>query len=229
MVAAVPLAASRALADGAVVDKVYAPYVTALEREIEYRVIAQNDKRTNLDGFWVHRLGFGASLNDRWFGEVYVTADRTHTNDFSLAGYELEALWQLTEQGEFWMDWGLLFEIETERDAEFWEYSTTLLTTRAWGRWVATTNLGIIYESGDEIEDEWETALSIQGRYRLTRGFEPAVEFYAGQDTRAAGPAFVGDIPFGGGRKLHWELGVIFAIDDVSPNQTFRGLLEFEF
>ena len=63
----------------------------------------------------------------------------------------------------------------------------------------------------------------------LTRGFEPAIELYSGEDAKALGPAFVGNIRTGGKTKLHWELGVYFGLDNESADQTFRGLLEFEF
>lgn len=223
------VAGTRALADGAVVDKVYDPYVAALEREIEYRVIAQHDDEAALDQVQLHRLGFGLSWSDRWFSELYVLGAKTDTESLSVKGYELETKWQITEQGEYWADWGLLFELETGRDADIWEYSTSLLVAREWGRLVTTANLGVIYEWGDDIDNELETSLSIQARYRLHRLFEPALEYYRGQDTQALGPAFVGNFRAGGRKRLHWELGLIFGLDRDSPDRTFRGMLEFEF
>ncbi|MDP6674916.1 MAG: hypothetical protein QGH93_08740 [Gammaproteobacteria bacterium] len=219
----------QAFADGAVVDKIYNPYVETLEREIEYRFIVQNDDSDSLDGVQLHRLGLGLSWTDRWFSEVYLIGERTNSDSLSVEAYELETKWQITEQGEFWADWGLLFELEAERDKSIWEYGTTLLTSKEWGRWVTTANLGLIYEWGSDIANEWETTLSVQGRYRLSEAFEPALEFYTGQDTKALGPVFTGLIRTGGRTKLRWEVGLIFGLDTASPDQTFRGLLEFEF
>jgi len=229
LIAPLLLISAQAFADGSVVDKVYSPYVEALEREIEYRIIVQNDDNDTLDGVQVHRLGFGISWTDRWFSELYLIGARTNEDSLSIEAYELETKWQITEQGEYWADWGLLFELETERDESIWEYATTLLVSKEWGRWVTTANLGLIYEWGSDIANEWETSLSIQGRYRLTRGFEPALEFYSGEDTKALGPTFVGNIRLGGRKKLRWEVGLIFGLDSESPDQTFRGMLEFEF
>jgi hypothetical protein len=169
------------------------------------------------------------SWSDRWFSELYLIGKRTNEDSLSVDAYELETKWQLTEQGEYWADWGLLFELETERDSDVWEYGTTLLVSKEWGRWVTTANAGLIYEWGGDIDNEWETTLALQGRYRLTRGFEPAMEFYSGEDAKALGPAFMGNIRTGGKTKLHWELGVYFGLDSESADQTFRGLLEFEF
>ncbi|MDH3512828.1 MAG: hypothetical protein OER85_18460 [Gammaproteobacteria bacterium] len=217
-----------ALADGPVVDKIYDPYVQPLERELEYRFIAQNDDNDSLDGVQIHRLGFGLSWSDRWSTELYVIGARTNNSSLSAEAYELEAKWQMTEQGEYWADWGLLFELEAER-GDVWEYATTLLISKEWGRWVTTANAGLIYEWGGDIDNEWETILSLQGRYRLSRSFEPAFEFYSGEDAKGLGPVFVGDIRTGGKTKLRWEVGVIFGLDSDSADQTYRGLLEFEF
>lgn len=229
IIATAMLLGTQAFADGTAVDKIYSPYVEALEQEIEYRIIVQNDADNTLDGAQIHRLGFGMSWTDRWFSELYLIGERSNEESFSIEAYELETKWQLTEQGEYWADWGLLFELEAEREKSIWEYGTTLLVSKEWGRWVSTANLGLIYEWGSDIANEWETELSIQGRYRLTRGFEPALEFYSGQDTKALGPAFIGKIRLGGRKKLRWEVGVIFGLDSITPEQTYRGMLEFEF
>jgi len=223
------LVTAHAWADGTAVDKIYDPYVQPLERELEYRVIVHNDDNDIIDDLQIHRLGFGLSWSDRWFTELYVIGVRTNDHSLSIDAYELETKWQLTEQGEYWADWGLLFELETVRNTDAWEYATTLLIVREWGRWVTTANAGLIYEWGNDIVNEWETTLSLQGRYRLTRGFEPALEFYGGQDSKGLGPVLMGDIRAGGRRKLHWEAGVIFGLDSDSADQTFRGMLEFEF
>lgn len=225
---AILLVSGGACADGPVVDKVYDPYVQALERELEYRFTAQNDDNDTLDSLQIHRLGFGMSWSDRWFTEIYVIADRSKQKQLSVTGYELEAKWQMTEQGEYWADWGLLFEFEAER-GDVWEYATKLLMSKEWGRWVTTANAGIIFEWGDDIGEDWETSLSFQGRYRLTRGFEPALEFYAGESAKGLGPVFVGEVRTGGKSKLLWEAGLIFGLDNHSPDRTWRGSLEFEF
>ena len=53
------------LADDVAIDKVYHPYVQALEHEIEWRMISA-------DGQQLHRLGFGKAMSDRLFAEVYL-------------------------------------------------------------------------------------------------------------------------------------------------------------
>jgi hypothetical protein len=217
-----------AMAD-VVVDKVYPPYVLQLEREIELRSLVHNDENKNLDGLQIHRLGFGWSWSDRLFSELYLIGTNTNDESLHVDAYEIETKWQLTEQGEYWADWGLLFELEKVHDLNVWEYATRMIVLKEWDRWVTTANLSLIYEWGNDIANEWETALALQGRYRLMRSFEPALEFYGGEHSKGLGPVFLGDVRTGQKSKLHWEVGVIFGLDRESAAQTFRGLLEFEF
>ncbi len=209
------------LADDLAVDKVYHPYVQPMEREVEWRMVAA-------DGDHLQRLGIGQSLNDRVFVEGYLlAADEDDT--FRLEGYELETRIQLTEQGEYAIDWGVMVELEKAHQEDEWELATALLMEKQWGHWVGAANLWLEYEWGDEVQDEFETAVALQTRYRLSPEFEPAIEFYGGEDTRALGPVAMGDMRFGAGKKLHWETGVLFGLSKKTPDTILRLLAEYEF
>ena len=220
---------SASLADGNSVDKVYHPYVDALEQELEWRTIYQDDQPETNDHLQLHRFSYGRAFGDRWFGEIYLTGDNSDDTSFKLKAYELEAKWQATEQGEFWADWGLLFELEKEAHESIWEFSTGILVEKEWGRWSGTANFLITREWGSDIEDEIETSAAFQIRYRLSRWFEPALELYGGEDTRAIGPVIMGNIITGTRKKLHWEAGMIFGMTEESANNTLRFLIEYEF
>jgi hypothetical protein len=216
-------------ADGVVIDKIYHPYVQRLERELEWRAIWQNDQPGRPDDQRLYRLAYGQAVGERWFAEVYVVGENSDEGNFGIEAYELELQRQLTEQGEYWADWGLLFELERERDLDIWEFSTGLLAEKEWGRWSGTANLFLLHEWGEDIADETETRLGLQARYRYSPAFEPAVELYSGQDTRGIGPAVMGQVRLGSRRQLRWEAGAIFGVDSQSPDTTLRFLLEFEF
>lgn len=218
-----------ARADGVVVDKVYTPYVQPLEKEIEWRAVGLRGGDDELDSLQIHRLGIGRSFTDRWFGEMYLIGERDEDSSMKLEAVEVESKWQLTEQGEYDADWGLLFELEKERYEDNWEASLGLLAARDWGRWTGTANLFAIYESGDNIDNEVESQLRLQGRYRLSQAFEPALELYAGQDYLGIGPVLRGTVKFEGARQLLWEFGLIQGLTDESQDQTLRLLLEYEF
>ena len=65
---------------------------------------------TDSDGKQVQRLGIGKSLTDRLFIEGYLIGEDNQNNDFRLQAFEVEALWQLTEQGEYDIDILLFLE-----------------------------------------------------------------------------------------------------------------------
>lgn len=209
-------------ADSVAIDKVYHPYIQPLERELEWRMIS-------VDGEQKHRLGLGKSFSDHLFIEGYLIGEDKNNDDFRISQYEIEARWQLTEQGEYEVDWGVIVELEKTRHEDSWGFSAGLLMEKEWGRWVGTANLWGIYEWGDDTKTELESALAVQLRYRYSRLFEPALELYSGQNTRGFGPVIMGDIRFAAGKKLHWEAGVIFGLDSKTPDNTLRVLTEFEF
>lgn len=221
------LAAGSAVADGIVVNRVYDPYVQPLESEIEWRTVMQDDD--NIPDLRKHSIGFGRSLSDRWFAEIYAAGTRDARDSLDLDVYELEFKWQLTEQGEYAFDWGLLFEVERDVDDDISEFGATVISARDFGRWSATANLGLFFEGGAGVRDEFETQFHLQARYRLRELFEPAVELHVGQHTAAIGPAVTGTYRVAPGRKLGWNAGLFLGMDDETPDRIFKLTLEYEF
>ncbi len=220
-------------ADGSSIDKVYNPYVQPLETELEYRVRYQSksngDTGEAVQAGWRHLFGVGRALNERLFAELYVQADDPHGDSADVAAIEAELKWQLSEQGEFDNDWGLLFELEAERDEHVREASTTLIAVHQWNRWLGTANLTLAYEWGNDIDNEWESAFAGQLRYRYQAALEPAIEVYVNDSTQAAGPVLTGSQRFGGRRQLMWEMGLIMGLDKDTPDYTWKATLEYEF
>lgn len=123
----------------------------------------------------------------------------------------------------------MLFEYENEDDLNLEEVSISLLAERQWGKWIGTANLKGLYEWGDDIQDEFETAVALQTKYRYKPTLEPAIELYAGERNKGIGPVLLGEQRLGLGKKLKWEFGVIFGVGNKSPDQTYRALFEYEF
>ena len=218
---------SQVVADSEI-GRVYHPYVEPLEREIEWRanIIDDPDSEQLKDQkYW---LAGGYSINERWFAEAYLIAARDNGESLKVDGVELEAKLQLTEQGEFWADWGMLFEVERETSENIWEVAVTGLMEKEFGPTSLAANLSAIYEFGGGIDNEFETAAAMQWRWRYTEIFEPALEYYVGDDLAAVGPVGTGLLRFGQ-QKLKWELGVLFGVDSITPDKTYRVLFEYEF
>lgn len=217
---------STVYADGVVVDKVYHPYVLPNEREIEWRLFSQQDSDNNKLG---QRVAYGQSLTDSVMLELYLVGERDLNGDFSLTSYELETRWMLTEQGEYWADWGLLFEIEKEQREKNWEVTSGVLVEKEFGRTSLTINAFIIYEWGNTIVSEFETEFRLQYRYRYLEQLQPAIELYSGENYLGIGPAFMGVQRFDGQKQLKWEVGFITGVDSRSKGHILRVAVEYEF
>ena len=209
-----------AVADGVVVDKVYHPYVLPNEREFEWRMLShQNDAGNSLG----QRIAYGQSLTENIMVEVY------SNDDFGLSAYEIETRWMITEQGEYWADWGMLLEVEKQHKRDIWEFTTGLLFEKEYGRNSLALNAFLIYETGGDIENEFETELRLQYRYRWMPQIQPAIEIYVGEDYTGIGPAFMGIQRFDGQKQLKWEMGFITGFNGDNKDHILRLAIEYEF
>lgn len=218
-----------ARADGLVIDKVYHPSVDALEKELEVRSVFQDVQPGISNKAQIHQISLGTALNDSVFAEIYLIGGKDRARGYESEAWELELKWQLSEPGEYWADYGLIFEYEDEIRKDIQEVSAGFLAEKELGKFSATANLFVIREWGDDLAAEFETALGFQLRYRYKPEFEPSIEFYAGQDSRGIGPVLQGTVNTGVRKSLHWEAGLLFGHGDASPDRTWRFLLEYEF
>ncbi|GAB1257794.1 hypothetical protein NBRC116494_22960 [Aurantivibrio plasticivorans] len=214
-----------AFSDGVTIDRIYDPYVEFHEREIEWRsTFFHFDESDNVS---LHKLGFGYGWTDNFFSEIYVIGERE--SNTQLEAVEIEAKWQLTEQGEYAADWGLLVELEKEHDDSIYESSIALLLAKDIQRWTILGNLGVGYEFDDDIENEWESSFNGQVRYRFYPHLEPGIEWYLSEDTQGLGPVAGGTIKLKGRSQVHWENGLIVGLNDTTPDYTIKLLVEYEF
>ncbi|MDO6486980.1 hypothetical protein Q4503_04650 [Colwellia sp. 6_MG-2023] len=213
-------------ADGVVVDKVYHPYVLPNEREVEWRLFSHRESNNNK---LAQRLAYGQSVSENLMLEFYLVGERYSNNDFDLVSYELEARWMLTEQGEYWADWGLLFEVEKETEQKNWEVTSGIIVEKEFGRTSLTLNAFVIYEWGKTLKSELETEFRLKYRYRYIEQFQPAIELYLGEDYLGIGPAYMGLQRFNAQKQLKWEVGFITGLDSRSKGHVLRVAIEYEF
>lgn len=217
---------TKAYADGVVVDKVYHPYVLANEREMEWRLFSHRESNNNK---LAQRIAYGQSVTDKVMLEFYLVGERDIYNNFGLTSYEIEARWLLTEQGEYWADWGVLFEIEKDKQNHNWEVTSGVLFEKELGQSSLTLNAFIIYEWGNTITNEFETEFRLKYRYRYLEQLQPAIEVYSGENYLGMGPAFMGLQRFNGQKQLKWEVGFITGMNSRSKGHILRVAVEFEF
>jgi hypothetical protein len=218
------------LADGsaqAEMRGVYHPYVNQGEREIEYGVTWRGVGDQSLS---LQRASIAYAWTDRLSTELYLLSEYTGHGGQRLRQFELEAIWQIGEQGEYWADWALTFEVERTRGSDENELSIGVLWEKELGqRWVATANAYLESEFGGDVDDELETGFRGQLRFLHSPLFEPALEVYLDDEDYAAGPAVLGAWRLSPGRQLRWELGVPLGLTDRSPSISVRLDIEIEF
>ncbi|MBU3022030.1 hypothetical protein [Aestuariibacter sp. A3R04] len=220
------LPGSLAHADNFTVDKVYHPYVLPFEREFEWRLTSRQNDDGNI---LLQRFSFGHALSEFTILEAYIVGSRDEYDNFGLEGYELELRWMMTEQGQYWADWGTLFELEKQHNTNDWEAKAGLLTEKEFGQYSLTTNINLVYEWGETVPNEWESELKVKFRYRWLPEVQPGIEIYVAEDYVGVGPAFMGIKRFDRQEQLKWELGFIAGLNGDSKDHTLRMSLEYEF
>jgi len=207
------------------VDKVYDPYVHEGELEIESRAVHKFDDE---DEHKI-RLGVGYGINSFWFVEGYVIGEKKSGDNFDIADLEIESKFQLTEQGQYWLDAGILIELEKSMDGDIWEIKAGPLFQKQIKDWIITTNFLVEKKFGsDNTEEEVELLGAAQLKYRYSPSLEPAIEYYGDESTHAIGPVLLGNTRWGS-TPVKWELGALAGLNDDTADFILRWLLEWEF
>ena len=207
------------------IDKIYDPYVHEGELELEARGIHQFDD----DNAHKVKLGVGYGINAVWFMEGYAIFEQETGHSADIEEVELENKFQLTEQGQYWVDVGLLMELEKKLEEDVWEFKIGPLFQKQIQDWVVTANFRMEKKFGsDATEGEVDLLGAAQLKYRLSPSLEPAVEYYGDKETHAIGPVLLGKHRFGK-TPVKWELGVLKGLNDDTSDINFRWLLELEF
>ena len=209
------------------VDKVYHPYVEANTYEFETRIISLLDSELAAD-FSVYRFGFGKDVSENLFVELYLIGNKNTERKLEVEAFEIEALYQMTEQGEYWADFGLLFEIERERESQEWEGNIGFLFEKELGSWSAALNLQNLYEFEDNNRHAWKHSQAFQLRYRHSPNFEPGIEVYSDKNDLFVGGVILGQIRVAQ-NKFNWEIGILQEVNNNDNESVLRALLEFEF
>jgi len=217
---------------------VYSPLVEQGEKAIEFRGHYDFDGNDALDGGQAYKLEFEWSPFARWRTEALVEWESEAGEDLDATEVAWENVFQLTEQGKYWADFGLLAEYaySLEDDGED-AIELALLAQKDFGRNEARVNLVFEQplESGADLEMEYRW----QYRYRLEERFEPGIEMYGGlgewgefgsfnDHEQQLGPAIYGKLRTAGG-AFKYEAGLLFGLNDETPDATLRFLLEYEF
>lgn len=207
------------------VDKIYDPYVYRGELELEARAVHRFDHENE------HELKFAAGygLTDWWFLEGYAVVEQATGGHAEVKELELENKFQLAEQGRYWADLGAQVEVEKKLGEDKWELKAGPLLQKQIGNWLATANFFVEKQFGRARETsaaEFMGAARI--KYRLSAELEPALEYYAEEESHSLGPVLSGTQRIGR-TPVKWEAGILGGLTHDSPDISLRWSLEFEF
>ncbi|MFO1394952.1 MAG: FTR1 family protein [Steroidobacteraceae bacterium] len=217
---------------------VYSPLVEYGEKAIEIRGDYDFDPKPGLDGGQSYKLEYEWTPMSRWLSEILVEYEREPAESLTATEIASENIFQLTEQGQYWADFGVLaeFAYSLERNHPN-ALEIALLGQKDWGRNEVRVNL--VFEQ--ELEDgaDLEMEYRWQYRYRLDERYEPGIEMYGGagewgdvgnfdEHQQQIGPGLYGKFRTSDG-AVKYELALLFGLTDPTPAETLRFMIEYEF
>jgi len=205
---------------------IYEPYVEYGEKEIELYMQHTEDSDATIDGSQQYVLEFAHGIRPNLFVEAKVIFDKYSDSDLDSKAVGVEAVYQFTEQGEYAVDVGFLAEaVYSIDDSELEEIEFGPLLSRDFGATTLTANIIAEYEVE---EKELEAGINLQWKWRHSATMEPAVELYTNEYVTVAGPVLMGELSTGQ-TKFGYQVGWLAGLDDSSPDNTFKLLVEYEF
>lgn len=220
--------------------KVYSPRVVKGENEVEYRGFRDIDGRDSHDGKEKHLFAVGRGFTDFWFSELYWVSEKAPGESLEHAAYEWENLFQLTEPGKYWADFGLLTEYEATLHGNPDELVLAPIIEKTVDRWVGTVNLFFEREVGSGRASGTTLAYAARVKYLLDPRFSPAIEAF-GEPGRInqsgsfnaqehwVGPAIYGKFGLGGTNKIAYSAAYLFGETSESSDNRAILRLEYEF
>lgn len=224
------------LAEAAPADYVYTPTVVEGERELDFKIGHQTGERLGAAS-----LGLGLGVTERWFTEIYAKYERPGGQGTRYDAFEWENRFQLTEQGRYPFDLGVVIELERPHDrAEGTEVRLGPLFQTYLDRWQLNFNLLAerhihADEAGaTELGYQWQVRYLSSGRTDLgVQGFGEMGRWNhwdpGSEQTHRAGPAIFGHLPLGGRNVLEYNAAVLFGLTRGAPDRTLRAQVEYEF
>ena len=236
---AISVFSSQAIAGPA--DYVYMPTVESGEREIDIK-FGQAAPVAGITA-QVSSVGYGFSSRENWFTEVYLKREENGSEKATLA--EWENRFQLTETGQYPIDFGVVTELEIplsgtapkeikvgslfQTELDRLQLNGNVLFERAFGQ--ADEN-GVPFSTN--LNYQW------QAKYRWKPELEFGVQSFGGmgkwndwsQQSREAnsiGPAIFGKFKLEERRIIKYNAAWLTHTNSSTPNHTFRTQLEYEF
>jgi hypothetical protein len=223
-------------------DYVYVPAVEYGEREIDFK--AGTARLRNDEGREsAASLGFGYGVTQWWFSEAYLKYHHEPGSKSQYDAFEWENKFQLTEPNQYFVDVGLITEIEVPRHEEGYEFKFGPLFQGDAGpvRWNANLLFERIFRGSPDEAHPTEIGYQLQAKYALRRELEVGAQAFgemgkwnhwdpAHEQNHRLGPAVFGKVKLGEGREaLRYNAAWLIGVSDGAPKNTLRVQAEYEF
>ena len=218
--------------------KIYTPYVSQGEVELELRSGYTVDDNDQVDGAQKYKLAVGYGFTDWWFTELYGIFEKGGStgSDFKMEEVEWANKFQLTEQGEYAVDVGAYIAyVSALTSGHADAVEAQLLLGKDTGALSHYANIEYKREIGDQSSDDNEIEVKWSSRYRYNPVFEPGFEIYSGfgdinntgsfdDQSHQIGPVIYGKID-----QVKYEIGYLFGVSDAAVDGEAKVVLEYEF
>lgn len=212
---------------------IYEPYVIQGQSEIELRGHQVSDSDPTLQGERAYEISVAHAFTGWWRTEAYLgTYEREPGQPNTYQGHEFENVFQLSDAGQYWADFGFLAAYEYEAQpgvTSKLEFGP--LIEKQDGRIRQRLNLIWEKEVGGGAERKYEFRSAYLITYSFTPTLAPGFEAYyrPADDSRQIGPALYGEIPSSRGNEFEYSAALVFGTNKGAPNRTFVLRLEYEF
>lgn len=220
------------------------PIVIQGEAEVEIEVEATDDNDSKKAGEAELAVAMGYGVTDHWSFEIESEWAREPGDSLKHKVIGLENRFQILPQGEYLLDLGFYakYEFGTQKDAAD-ELTLGPIFQHDVGdfRFTANPFLSVEIDGASDAAPEFKYGLRAQ--YLWHKAFAPSIEFYGStgaliaskrqsDQTHQLGPVVSGSFSaasLGLPGKFGYEIGVLFGVTDATPDQTYKGKLEYEF
>lgn len=224
-------------------ERIYYPYVTPGELEIEYFGSRSVDNDSSKDNEQKQQFSVGYGVNEWWKTEFYSKFGKEPGDKLTFDEWEWENIFQLTERGEYWLDVGATIAYEWTPQSN---HADTVEARLLLAKDIDKTShiLNVIAEKnvGSGPKEGLEGKLLWSSRYNYSRYFEPGFEIESDfgelkqtgsfdDQKHYIGPAAYGKIPLhftARADALKYRVGYLFGISDAARDGQAIAQLEYE-
>jgi len=224
---------------------VYSPIIEKGEIEFETTGVYDVDHSKSKNAVQEYKNAIGYGVTDRWATELYGGFERqpqqnddgtTSISSVKFTHLEWENRYQLTEQGQYWLDAGLYFAYEIPmREKNPGKIEGKILLEKSTQHFTHIANILFNKEVGGGTTQETTAGFAWSSRYRLSEHFQPGIEYWIdfgqinehlpyNQQSHQIGPAFYGHLT----PHIKYDVGYFFGISRAAPQGELKWMLEYE-